>query len=428
MTPVKGRFDGVMDRRRFLAMTAGLGSGGALGLLPAFPGAEQRRRKMRCEPFQIRIPESALSDLAARLGRTRFADAVKDAGWRYGADRGFMEALADHWRARFDWRAQEARLNAFPQFVADVDGQRIHFIHVRGKGPDPLPLVITHGWPSSFAEFSKIIPLLADPAAHGGRAEDSFDVIAPSLPGYGFSARPAAPGMSSPAVTALWAKLMTDTLGYERFAAHGGDIGGGIANRLARYFPDRLIAIHTMVAPTVDLAAAGDASEAERAFVALGDAWELEEGAYGHQQRTRPQTLAFALNDSPVGLAAWIAEKWRAWSDCGGDVLSRFSMDELLTTISIYWFTQTIGSSMRIYFETAHAQEPKPERRIDVPARLFLTTEPVDRCPREYAARSFANLYYGLAPKGGHFLAAEEPELLAEDIRAWFRGFRKSRA
>ncbi len=383
---------------------------------------------MRCEPYRIRVPESELLELAARLERARFPDAVSGAGWRYGADGEFMRALASHWRERFDWRAQEARLNAFPQFAADVDGQRLHFIHVRGNGPDPMPLVITHGWPSSFAEFSRIIPLLSDPAAHGGRAEDSFDVIAPSLPGYGFSARPAAPGMSSPAVTALWAKLMTEVLGYERFAAHGGDIGGGITNRLARDYPGRLIAVHTMVAPPVDLTNAPDLSDAEREFAALGEAWELEEGAYGHQQRTRPQTLAFALNDSPIGLAAWIAEKWRAWSDCHGDVLSRFSMDELLTTISIYWFTQTIGSSMRIYYETAHANEPRPERRIEVPARVYLTTEPVDRCPPEYAARSFANLSYGLAPRGGHFLAAEEPELLAEDIRAWFRGFRKARA
>lgn len=423
MTPVKRYFDGVMDRRTVLALAGGLGSCGVLGL-PAILKAAEGKDAMHYEPFQIRISDTELSDLKSRLAQARFPDAVKGAGWRYGADIEFMNALAEYWRAHFDWRAQESRLNAFPQFRADVDGHKIHFIHVRGKGPNPLPLVITHGWPSSIAEFSRIIPLLADPAAHGGRAEDAFDVIAPSLPGYGFSARPTAAGLSSPAVTALWAALMTDVLGYNRFAAHGGDIGGGITNRLARYYPDRLIAIHTMVAPPVDLTNARDLSAAERAFVALGDAWEREEGAYGHQQRTRPQTLAFGLNDSPIGLAAWIAEKWRAWSDCHGDVLSRFSMDDLLTTISIYWFTQTIGSSMRIYFETAHANEPKLERKIEVPARLYLTTEPVDRCPPEYAARSFANLSYGLAPRGGHFLAAEEPELLAEDIRSWFRSFR----
>lgn len=376
------------------------------------------------EPFSIDIPESGLVDLNHRLKRARFPDAVDQAGWNYGVDGEFMDALAAHWSDRFDWRAQEARLNGLPQFVADVHGHEIHFVHVGGKGPKPMPLVITHGWPSSFAEFAKIIPLLADPASHGGRAEDAFDVIAPSLPGYGFSMRPTKSGMSSAAVTDLWASLMKDVLGYDRFAAQGGDIGGGITNRLARNYPDRVIAIHTMVAPPVDIGNAPDLTGAERAFLALNDAWELDEGAYGHQQRTRPQTLAWGLNDSPLGLAAWIVEKWRAWSDCGGDVLSRFTMDELLTNVSIYWFTQTIGSSMRIYYESAHTREPKPTGKIEVPARVFLTTEPVDRCPEEYAARTFANMSYGLAPKGGHFLAAEEPALLAEDIRVWFRRFR----
>jgi microsomal epoxide hydrolase len=378
---------------------------------------------MSIEPFSIRVPDSDLADLAQRLQHARFTDAVEDAGWAYGADRDFMRALAVHWRENFDWRAQEARLNALPQFIAEVDGHKIHYAHVRGKGPKPLPLVITHGWPSSFAEFVKIIPLLADPAAHGGRAEDAFDVIAPSLPGYGFSGRPTKPGMSSPAVTALWAKLMKDVLGYERFVAQGGDIGGGITSRLARHYADRVIAVHTMVAPPLDIRNAPDLTEAERAFIALNDAWELDEGAYGHQQRTRPQTLAYGLNDSPLGLAAWIVEKWRAWSDSGGNILSRFTMDELLTMVSIYWVTQTIGSSVRMYYETAHANEP-PIGKIDVPARVFLTTEPVDRCPEEFAARSFANMSYGLAPRGGHFLAAEEPALLAEDMRTWFRRFR----
>ncbi|HWA80008.1 MAG TPA: alpha/beta hydrolase, partial [Acetobacteraceae bacterium] len=283
---------------------------------------------------------------------------------------------------------------------------------------------VTHGWPSSFAEFSKIIPLLTDPAAHGGRAEDSFDVIAPSLPGFGFSGHPANPGMSSPAVTRLWAKLMRDVLGYERFVAQGGDIGGGITNRLGRDHADCVTAIHAMVAPYLHPEEVTDPSDAEKAYLALQAEWELDEGAYGHQQRTRPQSLAFGLNDSPVGLAAWIVEKWRAWSDCGGNILSRFTMDELLTTISIYWFTQTIGSSMRMYYESAHNPEPRPLPKIAVAARLFLTREAVDLCPPEYAARSYVNFSYGVAERGGHFLAAEEPELLAQDIRDAFRPYR----
>jgi microsomal epoxide hydrolase len=293
---------------------------------------------------------------------------------------------------------------------------------MQGKGPHPLPLIVTHGWPSSVAEFGKIIPLLTDPGNHGGRAEDSFDVVAPSLPGFGFSSHPKQSGMSSRAVTQLWAKLMRDVLGYERFFAHGGDIGGGITNRLGRW--KEATAIHTMVAAPVAKTDKAPLSAAERSWLAVVDKWENDEGAYGHQQRTRPQTLAYGLNDSPAGLAAWIVEKWRSWSDCGGDVLSRFTMDELLTNISIYWFTETIGSSVRMYYESAHDTDPHNEAKIEVPARIFLTREEVDLAPPEYAARSYTDFSYGVAERGGHFLAAEEPELLADDIRTWFRRFR----
>ena len=379
---------------------------------------------MAVTPFTIDVPDHDLAALADRLARTRLPDAVTDGGWSYGADRAFMRDLTAYWRDSFDWRAQEAKLNRLPQFTADVDGNEIHFVHARGRGPKPLPLLITHGWPSSFAEFAKIIPLFTDPAAHGGRAEDSFDVIAPSLPGFGFSAHPTTSGVTSAAVTTLWVKLMTGVLGYDRFVAQGGDIGGGITNRLGRNHAEHVTAIHAMVAPPLAREDLTDPTDAEKAFIALQAEWEREEGAYEHQQRTRPQSLAFGLNDSPVGLAAWIVEKWRAWSDCGGDILSRFTMDELLTTISIYWFTQSIGSSMRMYYETAHGQEPRPTHKIAVPARVFLTREPVDLCPPEYAARSYVNFSHGVAERGGHFLAAEEPELLAKDIREAFRPYR----
>ncbi|MDE2181495.1 MAG: alpha/beta fold hydrolase [Alphaproteobacteria bacterium] len=394
---------------------------GAVALYAATNGALAKAQDIR--PFRIQVGDDALSDLAIRLRKTRWIDALKDAEWAYGADLRFMRDLVAYWRDRFDWRAEEERLNAFPQFIADVEGHDIHFIHVKGNGPDPLPLLLTHGWPSSVAEFAKIIPLLTDPAAHGGRAEDAFDIVAPSLPGYGFSARPAQSGMTSERITALLAALM-DMLGYRRFAAHGGDIGGGITNRLGRRCSDRVVAIHSMQPALVADRTAPDLSDAERAWLDLVDRWELDEGAYGHQQRTRPQTLAFGLNDSPAGLAAWIIEKWRAWSDCGGDVLSRFTVDELLTNVSIYWFTQTIGSSMRLYYESAHCREADAKDRIEVPARLFLTREAVELCPPEYAARGYADLSYGTAAKGGHFLAAEQPELLAEDIGEYFRRFR----
>jgi microsomal epoxide hydrolase len=406
-----------VDRRTFLKL-AGSGLG---GLIAAAGPQAGRSRPMT--PFQIAIPDAAVADLKARLARTRWPDAVDGAGWRYGADLDFLKSLVAYWRDGFDWRAAEARLNAFPQFLADIDGHGIHFIHAKGKGPRPLPLVISHGWPSSVAEFQKIIPLLTDPAAHGGRAEDSFDVIAPSLPGFGFSARPTEAGATSAAATRLWVKLMTETLGYDRFYAHGGDIGGGITNRLGRLYGERVAAIHTMVAAPVADTSHPPPSAAEKSWLKYVDAWEADEGAYGHQQRTRPETLAYGLNDSPAGLAAWIVEKWRSWSDCDGDALSRFTMDELLTNISIYWFTETIASSVRMYFESAHAA-PEPQQKIAAPARVYLTREEVERAPPEYVARSYTNFSYGLAPRGGHFMAAEEPQLLAEDIRAWFRRFR----
>jgi pimeloyl-ACP methyl ester carboxylesterase len=411
-----------MDRRMFLKW-AGVGFGGAI-TAASMESQPTGSTAMAATPFKIAIPDGDLADLKARLGRIRWPDAVEGAGWRYGTDPDFLKDLVTHWRDRFDWRAAEARLNTFPQFTADVDGHAIHFLHVKGKGPRPLPLVITHGWPSSVVEFEKIIPLLTDPAAHGGRAEDSFDVIAPSLPGFGFSARPTQSGMTSAAVTHLWAKLMTDVLGHRRFFAHGGDIGGGITNRLGRLYGDHVAAIHTMVAAPVADTSTPPLTDAEKSWLKIVDAWEADEGGYQLQQRTRPETLAFGLNDSPAGLAAWIVEKWRSWSDCGGNVLSRFTMDELLTNVSVYWFTETIASSVRMYFESAHAHEPKAPPKIAVPARVFLTREEVERCPPEYVARSYADFSYGLAQRGGHFMAAEEPELLAEDMRDWFRRFR----
>jgi microsomal epoxide hydrolase len=335
-----------------------------------------------------------------------------------------MKELVAYWRDRFDWRAQERQLNKFPQFTTRIDGLDIHFIHAHGKGPSPRPLILTHGWPSSVAEFTRIIPYLTDPGAHGGDPADAFDVIAPSMPGYGFSSRPTKRGGTSLSVAPIWTKLMTE-LGYPTFFAHGGDIGAGVTNALGRFHGDRVPAIHTMATPYPYPADESDPTltDAERKYLAYAKTWDWEEDAYGHLQRTKPQTLAVGLNDSPAGLATWIVEKWRSWSDCNGDVETRFTKDELLTNVGIYWFTETIGSSVRMYYESAHSNRPKPEK-IQTPARLFLTREEVDLCPPEWAARSYANLSYGLAPSGGHFLAAEEPALLANDIQTYFRAFR----
>lgn len=384
-------------------------------------------------PFTVEVAEEVLRDLWERLERTRWPDEVADAGWEYGTNLAYLRELVTYWRTQFDWRAQERMINQFTQYIATVDGCDIHFIHERGNGPRPLPLVLTHGWPGTFFEMYKLIPLLTDPARFGADAADAFDVIVPSLPGYGFSERPRHPRMAMARIAELWAALMTETLGYARFAAHGGDIGASITTELGRRYPDRVLGIH-LTAVTESSGpylgpGAPELSEAERAFVALQQRWEDEEGAYGHQQRTRPQTLAYGLNDSPAGLASWIVEKFRAWSDCGGDVERRFTKDELLTSIMIYWVTQTTSSSIRLYYESRHHPLPAfaAGERITVPCGVALTTDPVDRAPREWAERTYNVRRWTELSRGGHFLALEEPELLAEELRAFFRPLRATK-
>jgi pimeloyl-ACP methyl ester carboxylesterase len=303
----------------------------------------------------------------------------------------------------------------------DVDGLGIHFIHERGRGPNPTPLILTHGWPSSFFELTKLIPLLTDPGAHGGDPAQSFEVVVPSLPGYGFSEASHATGMLSSRVAELWATLMP-RLGYARFAAFGSDIGAGVTSRLGLYHPERLLGIYVLSVVDPYLGpGARPLSAAAQAFKAVGEEWDRDEGAYSHIQATRPQTLAYGLNDSPMGLAAWIVEKWRAWGDTHGDLESRFSKDDLLTTVMIYWITQTINASTRMYYEYCHHPRPLgPADRVRVPAAIGLTTEPVDRAPREWAERSYDIQRWTEFPRGGHFFAFEEPELLAEELRAFF--------
>ena len=371
---------------------------------------------LQATPFTIDIPDAALADLRRRLADTRWPDAVPGRGWSDGGDLEYLTSICGHWRDGFDWRAAEARLNALPQFTARIDDLDIHFVHVRGKGPNPRPLLLAHGWPSAFCEFAELIPMLTDPAAHGGDPASSFDVIAPSMPGFGFSSAPREGGMNSSAVAALWVRLMRDVLGYSRFFAHGGDIGAHVINALGRHHTQHVAAIHSMAAPTPT--ETPDLSPAEVEWLDYVKDWERDEGGYWHLQRTRPQSAAVGLNDSPAGLAAWVLEKWRSWSECGGDLDTILSRDWLLTLVSIYWFTGTIGSSMRMYFENATTRSPS-NVGIEIPARLFLTLEKVDLCPPEYARRSYRDLSYGVTARGGHFLAAEEPRLLAADIRGF---------
>ena len=310
---------------------------------------------MAAETFAIRIPDAVLADLAHRLDATRWPDELENVGWELGSNLTYMRTLAEYWRHGYDWRHQEAMLNQLPHFRIALDGLQIHFIHARGKGPAPLPLIVSHGWPGSFVEMLKLIPLLTDTAAHGGKAEDAFDVIVPSLPGYGFSDRPRERGMDPSKIAALWARLMQE-LGYQRFGAQGGDWGSIISIALGLNHAERMIGVHLnfiagrfLFGGTLNVQA-----EDEIALAHLKQlrAWWDEEGGYNHEQATRPQTLAYGLNDSPVGLAAWIVEKFRAWSDCVGDVESIFARDQLLTNIMLYWVTGTAPSSARLYYES----------------------------------------------------------------------------
>jgi pimeloyl-ACP methyl ester carboxylesterase len=384
-------------------------------------------KQVTMKPFQINVPQSTLDDLRMRLKQTRWPDTVEAADWNYGTNLEYLKELVAYWCQDFDWRNQERLLNRFPQFHTQAGGQEIHFIYERGHGSAPMPLVLTHGWPSTFFEMTKIIPLLADPAAHGGDAADAFDVVVPSLPGYGFSDRPKQPGMTLRIISDLWVQLMVGILGYERFAAHGGDIGAGVTSSLGRYHHARMIGIHlTSVGSPYLGPEAPPLTTAEQSYLSLGERWDQEEGAYSHQQSTRPQTLAYGLNDSPAGLASWIIEKFRAWSDCDGNVERRFSKDELLTNLTIYWVTETINSSIRLYYEHQHQGKPDQSvQRVDVPTGVTLTVEPASHAPREWAERTYNVQSWTTLPRGGHFAAFEEPKLLAEEIRSFFRPFRK---
>jgi len=384
---------------------------------------------MAITPFKVEVAEHILQDLRERLDRTRWPDEIAGSGWDYGSNLDYIKELVEYWRTTFDWRSQERLINSFPHFKTDIEGLGVHFIHEKGKGPNPMPLVITHGWPGTFFEMHRIIPLLTDPSSYGGDAKDSFDVVVPSMPGYGFSDKTVEPGVDVSAVAGMWAKLMVEDLGYQRFAAQGGDWGGAVTSKLAFSYPQNVIGIHSTfvyprLTPYMGPGSRG-LSEAEEAHLKQWNDWTASEGGYGHIQGTKPQTLSYGLNDSPAGLAAWIVEKYRTWSDCGGDVESRFSKDILLTTATIYWVTQTINSSTRFYYENRR----KPWNMAkgegsDVPCAIAVFPYEINGPPREWAERFHNVQRWTVMPSGGHFAALEEPTRLVEDIRDFFRVLR----
>jgi pimeloyl-ACP methyl ester carboxylesterase len=378
-------------------------------------------------PYQIAIAQTALDDLHERLRHIRWPDEVRDAGWDYGVPLAVLQELASYWETVFDWRAQEKRINTFGNYRIELHGVGIHFIYERGRGPNPIPLLITHGWPSSFLEMLDLIPPLTNPAHYGGDPADAFDVIVPSIPGYGFSDSPLQRGFTYPDVAELWIELM-DALGYRRFGAHAHDHGAAIMTRVNVSHPERIIGYHTtepsIPGPNVTLDSA-DLSDAERAFLEMRSRWQAQDDGYARIQSTRPQTLAYGLNDSPIGLAAWLLDKWFVWTaPPSGNLEDRFSKDFLLSTIMLYWLTESANATGRAYYEGAHNTRKLPvDFTIQVPTGVSLVaTQPIERPPREFAARRYRDVrYWTELGCGGHFVAGEEPMLLAESIRSFFR-------
>jgi pimeloyl-ACP methyl ester carboxylesterase len=359
---------------------------------------------------------------------TRWPDEVGEGGWEYGMPCRVLRDVVDHWRDRFDWRAAERRLNGLPQFQIEIDGRVVHYVHVRGVDQESAALVLTHGWPGSFVEMYKIIPMLTDPASNGLPGYRSFDVIVPSLPGFGFSQAPASPGMNSRAVASLWHGLLAE-LGYSSYFAQGGDIGSGVSTWLARLHPEAVRALHlnfisgSYQPPLTE--ADRPLSAAESLWLAARAQWVEREGGYSHIQTTKPQTLAYSLTDSPVGLAGWLLEKFFAWSDGSDDLTQRFDVDELLTNVSVYWFSGNVAATLRMYQE--NALEPlrfRTGERIIPTLSYARFPKEIINPPREWVERVFDIARWIEMPVGGHFAALEQPRALALDIHEAFAAYR----
>ena len=383
-------------------------------------------------PFEIDVANDVLDDLDARLERTRWIAEMAEGGWQFGLSVSYMRELVTYWRHEFDWQLHQRMMNRFSHFRVAIDGAAIHFIHERGRGPEPLPIILTHGFPDSFLRFAKIIPMLTDPQSYGGDPNDAFEVVVPSLPGYAFSDAPEKPGMLF-RVGDRWHRLMTEALGFERFAAHGGDWGSTVTEILARDHADAVVGIHLTDVPFYHaFRPPNDATASEPKYLETIRNFSQDQGAYAMIQGAQPQALALGLNDSPAGLAAWLVEKFRRWSDCNGDIETRFTKDELLANVMIYWVTGTINTSFAPYYDIAHAgavtwmkQKAKEwTGSSDVPAGFAMFPKDLSHPPREWAERFFNVQRWTTMPSGGHFAALEEPDRLVRDIREFFRPLR----
>jgi microsomal epoxide hydrolase len=378
-------------------------------------------------PFKLSVPESVLEDLRRRLSNVRLPDEPPLDPWSTGTSVAYLKKLLAYWRDGFDWRAQEAKLNAFRQFTVPLGGIDVHFIHEEGKGPNPMPLLLCHGWPGSVMEFYKLLPMLTDPASFGADPADAFSVIAPSLPGYVFSFKPGQKRFSIEEIAEVLAELMTNVIGYKRFGAQGGDWGAFVASRLGFAFPERMIGIHlNLLAVRRDPKMADNPTPEEKVFLDQLKLFLKEETGYQWIQGTKPTTLAFALTDSPAGLAAWLVEKFRSWTDCDGNPENALTRDEMLADIMLYWVTSAIGSSFWPYYARMHRPWPIPEgSTVDVPTGYVEFPKEILRPPRSLAERMYTDIRrWTVMPKGGHFAALEQSEALAAEIRAFFRALR----
>jgi epoxide hydrolase len=375
-------------------------------------------------PFRIEVPQADLDDLADRLDRTRWPDELPGVGWDYGVPAGYLRDLAEYWRTRYDWRAAEARLNDLPQFTTTIDGTNVHFLHVRSAEPDALPLVVTHGWPGSVVEFLDVIGPLTDPRAHGGDPADAFHLVVPSIPGYGFSGPTTERGWHVGRIAAAWAELMR-RLGYRRYGAQGGDWGSAVSRALGLADRDHVLGVHVNMlfsTPPKDAAELAELTDEERARLGMLDRYRGELSGYMKIQSTRPQTLAYALTDSPAGQLAWIVEKFREWTDSARVPEDAVDRDQMLTNVMLYWLTRTAGSSARLYREAAAGwggREPST-----VPTGVAVFPHDLVAPVRRLAERHDRIVHWSEFDRGGHFAAMEEPDLLVADVRAFFRTLR----
>jgi pimeloyl-ACP methyl ester carboxylesterase len=374
------------------------------------------------ERFEIRVDDSVLEDLRERLARTRFPDQIDGTGWDYGIPVDYLRELVAYWLDGYDWRSQEAQLNELDHFRTRIDGQSIHFVHARSAHDDAMPLLLIHGWPGSVVEFLDVIPRLTDPAAHGGSASDAFHVVAPSLPGYGFSEPTRTRGWDPWRIARAFTELMS-RLGMTRYGAQGGDWGAQVTTRIGALDPEHCTAIHLnmpLADPTDERLSLTDPDKADLAAM---QQFARDESGYALEQSTKPQTVGVGLNDSPAGLLAWIVEKLRAWSDCDGDPESVFTRDQMITNVMTYWVTGTIASSARLYWERQRSDTPPPDH-VGVPTGVARYPEEVIRYPRSWVERRYNVTHWVDMPRGGHFAAMEQPELFVEDLRTFFRSVR----